>query len=69
MGLNEGVNMSKRHDQARWPLILGLAWLALGIWAIVGVSTWLGIGMCALGVAYLASIAIRSRSAGPPQHA
>ena len=42
-------------------VILGVLWLIVGLWALVGVEVWVGIAMCLLGLAYLAYATIQHR--------
>ena len=42
-------------------VILGVLWLIVGLWTLVGVEVWVGIAMCLLGLAYLAYATIQHR--------
>ena len=47
-------------------IILGLVWVALGLWTLLTTNPWLGVGWCAVGVAYLAYAIRRARTNPAP---
>lgn len=47
------VNKEQTMNKNKWQVIVGVLWLILGLWALT-YQIWLGVGMCVLGIAYLA---------------